>query len=181
MQRQGDFVLLHQSAKTGNMVNVREKTVENRLRQGSWEGWGKVVATAKPAQGGEGALQEDDARHTITTVHWASRIRDNWIHPGAPMSDPYAVLGLPADSDDEAIRRRYLELVKQYSPEHHPEKFAAIRRAYESLRDLETRLKYRLFEAGKNESVEAILEDLTCRMKRHRLSLQAMLAAVQKT
>ena len=65
------------------------------------------------------------------------------------MTDPYAVLGLPPDSDDEAIRRRYLELVRQFSPEHHPEKFAAIRAAYEQLRDLNTRLRYRLFEAGK--------------------------------
>jgi curved DNA-binding protein CbpA len=96
------------------------------------------------------------------------------------MTDPYVVLGLPADSDDEAIRRRYLELVKQFSPERHPEKFAAIRRAYESLRDLETRLKYRLFEAGKTESIDAIVEDLKCRTNRRRLSLQALLQAVQK-
>ena len=47
------------------------------------------------------------------------------------MADPYTVLGLPADSNDEAIRRRYLELVKQFSPERHPEKFAAVRQAYE--------------------------------------------------
>ena len=96
------------------------------------------------------------------------------------MTDPYAVLGLPADSDDEAIRRRYLELVKQFSPEHHPEKFAAIRRAYESLRDLETRLRYRLFEAGKHESIDAILEELACRTSRRRLSLQALVNLVQK-
>ena len=43
------------------------------------------------------------------------------------MSDPYDVLGLPPDSDDEAIRRRYLELVRQFSPEHHPERFSAVR------------------------------------------------------
>jgi curved DNA-binding protein CbpA len=96
------------------------------------------------------------------------------------MTDPYAVLGLPADSDDEAIRRRYLELVKQFSPEHHPDKFAAVRRAYESLRDLETRLRYRLFEAGRSESIDAILEELACRTPRRRLSLQALLNAVQK-
>jgi preprotein translocase subunit Sec63 len=96
------------------------------------------------------------------------------------MNDPYAVLGLPADSDDETIRRRYLELVKQFSPERHPEKFAAIRRAYESLRDLETRLKHRLFEAGKNESIDAILEELACRTSRRRLSLQALVSSVQK-
>jgi curved DNA-binding protein CbpA len=98
------------------------------------------------------------------------------------MTDPYAVLGLPADADDEAIRRRYLELVKQFSPEHHPEKFAQVRRAYEMLRDLETRLKHRLFEAGKTDSIDAILEDLTtCRTTRRRLTLQALMNAAPKS
>jgi curved DNA-binding protein CbpA len=96
------------------------------------------------------------------------------------MTDPYTVLGLPPDSDDEAIRRRYLELVRQYSPEHHPEKFAAVRAAYESLRDLNTRLRFRLFEAGKNESVEAIIEEVTCRTPRRRVSLRALLNTVLK-
>jgi curved DNA-binding protein CbpA len=96
------------------------------------------------------------------------------------MTDPYAVLGLPADSDDDAIRRRYLELVKQFSPERHPDQFAAIRQAYEHLRDLDTRLKYRLFEAGKNESIDAILEDLACRTPRRRLTLQQLMAPLPK-
>src|SRR6516162_1608788 len=96
------------------------------------------------------------------------------------MTDPYQVMGLPADSDDETIRRRYLELVRQFSPEKSPEKFAAIRRAYESLRDLNTRLRHRLFEAGKNESIDAILEELACRTSRRRLSLQALVSSVQK-
>jgi len=96
------------------------------------------------------------------------------------MTDPYAVLGLPADADDETIRRRYLELVKQFSPENHPEKFALIRQAYESLRDLETRLRYRLFEAGKTDSIDAILEDLACRMTRRRLSLQTLVKSAKK-
>lgn len=91
------------------------------------------------------------------------------------MIDPYAVLGLSADCDDETIRRRYLELVKQFSPERHPEKFAAIRQAYESLRDLDTRLRYRLFEAGRRETMETLLEELACRMTRRRLTLQALL------
>jgi curved DNA-binding protein CbpA len=98
------------------------------------------------------------------------------------MTDPYAVLDLPADADDETIRRRYLELVKQFSPEHHPEKFAQIRQAYEKMRDLETRLKHRLFEAGKTDSIDAILEDLSsCRTSRRRLTLQALVNAVQKS
>ena len=96
------------------------------------------------------------------------------------MTDPYAILGLPTDCDDDTIRRRYLELVKQFSPEHHPEKFAAIRAAYESLRDLDTRLRYRLFEAGKNESMDTLLEELACRTSRRRLSLQALLKSAPK-
>lgn len=95
------------------------------------------------------------------------------------MADPYAVLGLAADSDDDTIRRRYLELVRQFSPEKHPERFTAVRQAYESLRDLDTRLRHRLFEAGKNESVEAIIEELSCRSSRRRVSLQTLLSAVK--
>jgi curved DNA-binding protein CbpA len=96
------------------------------------------------------------------------------------MSDPYTVLGLPADSDDDAIRRRYLELVREFPPEHHPEKFAAIRSAYDRLRDLNTRLRHRLFETGKNESLEAIIEEVACRSARRRVSLKALLSAVLK-
>lgn len=96
------------------------------------------------------------------------------------MSDPYAELGLPADSDDEAIRRRYLELVREFPPERHPERFAAVRAAYDRLRDLNTRLRHRLFETGKNESLEALIEEIACRSPRRRVSLRALLSAVLK-
>ena len=96
------------------------------------------------------------------------------------MSDPYEVLGLSPDSDDETIRRRYLQLVREFSPERHPERFAEIRRAYDSLKDLDTRLEHRVFEAGKNESVDAIVEELTCRMPRRRLSLKELFALHRK-
>src|SRR5687767_14568835 len=97
------------------------------------------------------------------------------------MIDPYAVLGLPADADDEAIRRRYLELVRQFTPEQNPERFAAVRQAYESLRDLDTRLRFRLFEAGRNESVDALIEEVACRSPRRRLSLQTLLSTVTRS
>src|SRR5262249_27771847 len=96
------------------------------------------------------------------------------------MTDPFAVLGLPTDSDDETIRRRYLELVRRYSPEHHPERFAAVRAAYESLRDLDTRLRHRLFEAGKRDTVEALLEEIACRSPRRRLSLATLLSVTRR-
>ena len=88
------------------------------------------------------------------------------------MADPFAVFALPPDADDEAIRSRYLQLVKENSPERRPEKFAEIRQAYDNLKDLDTRLRYRLFEAGKTESVDAIIEELACRTSRRRLSLK---------
>jgi curved DNA-binding protein CbpA len=96
------------------------------------------------------------------------------------VTDPYQVLGLAPDADDETIRRRYLELVKQYPPEQQPQKFAAVRAAYESLRDLDTRLRHRLFEAGRNESVDALIEELACRTPRRRLSLETLLSVVKR-
>ena len=96
------------------------------------------------------------------------------------MDDPHVVLGLAADSDDETIRRRYLELVRQFSPEHHPEKFAAIRAAYERLRDRDARVRYRLFEAGRKETVDALVEEIACRSPRRRVSLQTLLSLLRK-
>src|SRR5215467_6079477 len=97
------------------------------------------------------------------------------------MTDPYQILELPPDSDDEAIRRRYLELVRRFSPERYPEKFAAIRSAYESLRDLDKRLRYRLFEAGKDETVDALIEEITCGRPRCRIPLETLLATVKNS
>jgi curved DNA-binding protein CbpA len=96
------------------------------------------------------------------------------------MDDPHVLLGLAADADDETIRRRYLELVRRFSPEHHPEKFAAIRAAYERLRDRNARVRYRLLEAGRKETIEAIVEEIACRSSRRRLSLKALLSALPK-
>jgi curved DNA-binding protein CbpA len=95
------------------------------------------------------------------------------------MKDPYQVLGLPADSDDEAIRRRYLELVKQYPPGQHPERFAEVRQAYEELRDLGTRVRRRLFDLGENDSIEKITEELACQSPRRRVSLRELLSLVR--
>jgi curved DNA-binding protein CbpA len=96
------------------------------------------------------------------------------------VTDPYQVLGLAGDSDDEAIRRRYLKLVREFPPEHHPEKFTAIRAAYESLRDLTTRVRHRLFVPEQTDSIEAIIEELACQNSRRRLSLQTLLSIVRR-
>ncbi len=95
------------------------------------------------------------------------------------VNDPYAVLELPADADDEAIRRKYLELVRQFTPEHEPEKFAAVRQAYEALKDLNTRLRHRLFERGRAETIDVLIEEVACRSPRRRVSLETLLQAAQ--
>jgi curved DNA-binding protein CbpA len=92
------------------------------------------------------------------------------------MDDPYEVMGVAPEADDETIRRRYLELVHQFPPESHPERFAAVRQAYEKLRDLDSRMRYRLFEQGKRESLDGIIKELECQTPRPRLSLQTLLS-----
>jgi curved DNA-binding protein CbpA len=96
------------------------------------------------------------------------------------MSDPYTVLGLALDSTDEAIRRRYLQLVRAYTPERAPERFAAIREAYEKLRDPISRLRYRVFEAGKDDTIEAIIADAKARLPRRRVPMSKLLALGRK-
>jgi curved DNA-binding protein CbpA len=92
------------------------------------------------------------------------------------MIDPYFILGVDSDADDAAIRQRYLELVKQFPPEHHPEKFAAIRGAYERLKDLDARVRHRLFEQGRRDGIDELIEEMACRTPRRRYALQALLA-----
>ncbi len=70
--------------------------------------------------------------------------------------------------------------MREYSPERHPERFAAIRQAYESLRDLDTRLDYRLFKAGQNETVDALIEEVSCRGSRRRVSLETLLSVIKQ-
>lgn len=45
----------------------------------------------------------------------------------------YEVLGISPNADPKEIKRAYFRLVRQYSPETHPERFQEIREAYEHL------------------------------------------------
>jgi curved DNA-binding protein CbpA len=92
------------------------------------------------------------------------------------MLDPYTVLGVSPDADDATIRRRYLELTREYPPEHAPERFAAIRSAYEQVKDLDARARYGLFDAGRGDSIEALIREAACRMPRRRFSRSVLLS-----
>ncbi len=62
-----------------------------------------------------------------------------------PVRDPYSVLGLDRQASEAEIKRAYFHLVRQFPPEREPEKFRAIRTAYEQLRDAESRAQIALF------------------------------------
>ena len=51
------------------------------------------------------------------------------------VSDPFQVLGLANTAGEDEIRRRYLELVKQFPPDRDAERFRAIHAAYEEAKD----------------------------------------------
>lgn len=93
------------------------------------------------------------------------------------MADPFEQLGVGVDADDAAIRAAYLEQVRRYSPEQSPERFAAIRAAYELIRDRDARLRWLMFEADRQQTLDAWIEELACRTPRRRPSLVELLAA----
>jgi curved DNA-binding protein CbpA len=95
------------------------------------------------------------------------------------VTDPYQVLELPPDADDAAIRARYLELVRRWPPEQAPERFAAVRAAYELVRNRDARLKHRLFDAGRGASIDGLIEEAVCRSRRRRVTLAELLAVQQ--
>lgn len=62
--------------------------------------------------------------------------------------DPFAVLGVSDDADDETIKRRYLALVRAFPPDREPERFQAFRRAYEATSGKRERLEGRLLHTS---------------------------------
>ncbi|MCH5372587.1 MAG: J domain-containing protein [Planctomycetes bacterium] len=73
------------------------------------------------------------------------------------IGDPYEVLGIDASADSQQIRARYLELVREYSPERAPEKFAEIRAAYDTLRDPVVSLEKRLFDLRTADTFDTLI------------------------
>jgi curved DNA-binding protein CbpA len=92
------------------------------------------------------------------------------------MTDPYETLGLPTDAGEAEIRRRYLELVREFPPDRAPERFTAIHDAYEALRDPARRLHAMLFQMEtKTDSLEGLAADLRKRLRRVRLPVATLL------
>lgn len=61
------------------------------------------------------------------------------------MPNPFAVLGVAETADDDAIKKAYLQQVREHPPERDSERFQAIRAAYDAIKTRRNRLRYRLF------------------------------------
>lgn len=61
------------------------------------------------------------------------------------MLNPFAVLGVAETADDDAIKKAYLSQVRDYPPERDPDRFQAIRAAFDAIKTRPDRLRYRLF------------------------------------
>lgn len=72
------------------------------------------------------------------------------------MSDPYLVLGVPQDADDAAIQAAYLAGIRRWPPDRDPERFQALRAAYEAVRTRRDRLAHALFDATPPDLVEIL-------------------------
>ena len=96
------------------------------------------------------------------------------------MADPYEVLGLEPGSGDGVVRRRYLELVRQYPPDREPERFAAIRKAYDQLRDPVARMESRLFDLEPHDCLEAVVADVRRRLRAARIPTETLLSLAEQ-
>jgi curved DNA-binding protein CbpA len=96
------------------------------------------------------------------------------------LEDPYETLGLTTDAGEAEVRRRYLELVREFPPDRAPERFTAIHAAYEALRDPARRLQAQLFqEESKTDSLEGLAADLRRRLRQVRLPVATLLALAE--
>ncbi len=96
------------------------------------------------------------------------------------MADPYQVLGLDAGSSEADIRRRYLELVRQFPPDREPLRFTEVRAAYDQLRDPVVRLKSQLFDLKLDDSIETITSEFRHRLRAAHISTETLLRLAEQ-
>ncbi len=96
------------------------------------------------------------------------------------MPNAFEILGVSLDADDETIRKRYLQLIREFPPERDAEKFAKHREAYEKIKTLNDRAEYRLFFMFRDESLDSIIEEAACLTTRPRINLQQLISSTLK-
>ena len=92
--------------------------------------------------------------------------------------NPYQTLGIPADSNEQTVRQRYLQLVRENPPDRQPQKFAEIHAAYEQLRDPVTRLESMILQSSSNDSPDQIIADVRANLRGERIPVNTLLSLV---
>lgn len=62
------------------------------------------------------------------------------------MTSPYQVLGVTEHVTDAEIKQAYLQRVKENPPDRDQKRFQQIQRAYETIKDADSRLRHTLFD-----------------------------------
>lgn len=75
-------------------------------------------------------------------------------------SDPWSVLGVSPEADDEQIRAAYVRKVKEFPPDRSGPQFERVRDAYEQLKDPYRRAKYVILGANAERPLESLLDDV---------------------
>jgi len=91
------------------------------------------------------------------------------------MPSAYAVLGVPTDADDAAIRARYLQLIREFSPENAPEAFARIRAAFETIATVAARADRRVLNLRPDDTLEELIAELSVGLPRRRVGLDDLI------
>jgi DnaJ-class molecular chaperone len=96
--------------------------------------------------------------------------------------NPYDLLGVAPDADDEAVRDAYLEAVKRFPPEHSPEQFSAVNEAYQTIKDEESRLRYILFNTQSTVAspMDAVRQHFSWRRRRVPPDHSTLMQTLQK-
>ena len=96
------------------------------------------------------------------------------------MTDPYDILGVARDASEAEIRRRYLELVRQYPPDRAAERFTEIHQAYKKLRDPTVRMESKLFDAASGGTIAEIIAEFQRRLRKTRIPTQTLLSLAER-
>jgi len=73
----------------------------------------------------------------------------------------FLLLNVEESADDAQIKEAYLSAVRQYPPDHYPERYEQIRAAYEAIATERDRLKYLLFNSRTLDPLQAMALFLT--------------------
>ena len=87
----------------------------------------------------------------------------------------YQTLGLTPGCSESKLRERYLELVRQFPPESHPEQFANIHNAYEKVKNPLEMLPAILSPSQGDDSFDRVIQNVRENIRNRRLPTAVLL------